>query len=483
MTSKSLRLVAWLVTLGAAFVALTVNRCNAAATYLVRIQTTGLSPGSFNTLDFHFNDGGDGSNNVASISHLNFGSATPLESTSDFSLVDAYPDTQTIDFLAGGNIVTFFLTLTTNPNLNTAQADSFFLNLYDGAGNPFNSQTKPLLEIDEPTVENGFPNVQVFNSGGLTVTVVPATNFISYSGDFNADGKQDVLWRNTLSGEVRLWYMNGQNVLANDSVATVGLDWEIVGIADFDGTGFSDILWQNVNDGSFAIWTMRGDSATSHQYPSPGSQWSITGVADLDHNGLADILWRNIVTGEVNVWRSLSPLNFSSQSIGVASLDWNLIGTADLFGDGHPELIWRNQNSGEVRAWQLSGNTIIANASLGFAPLNWQIVGFGNFTGSRRQDILWRNTADGSVDAWIMNGFTIVTQLFPGAVSLDWQIRATPDVNGNGINSIFWSNVSTGQQVIWTANGSTFVSGGPFAFAAPEWVVQPEVNVGNLTPQ
>ena len=39
------------------------------------------------------------------------------------------------------------------------------------------------------------------------------TNFLSYSGDFNADGKQDILWRNTQTGEVRIWYMNGSTIL------------------------------------------------------------------------------------------------------------------------------------------------------------------------------------------------------------------------------------------------------------------------------
>jgi len=314
--------------------------------------------------------------------------------------------------------------------------------------------------------------IQTLNAS-LAITGPVLTNFLSYSGDFNADGKQDILWRNIQSGEVRIWYMNGSTILANDGVAAVGLDWLIVGIGDFDGTGFSDILWENVNDGSFAIWAVRGDSAVSHQYSSPGLQWSITGVADLDHNGLADILWRNVATGEVRVWRSVSPFNFFSEFIGVASLDWNLVGTADLFGDGFPELIWRNQNTGEVRAWRLSGDTVVANVSLGFASLDWKTVGFGDFTGTGRQDILWRNTSDGSVDAWIMNGFAIVAQWFPGAVSLDWQIRATPDVNGNRVNSIFWSNISTGQQAIWTSTGSTFVPGAPFAAAAPTWVVQP----------
>jgi hypothetical protein len=306
--------------------------------------------------------------------------------------------------------------------------------------------------------------------------------FISYSGDFNADGKQDVLWRNTQTGEVRIWYMNGSSVLSNDSVATVGLDWKIVATGDFDGSGFSDIVWENANDGSFAIWTMRGDSAASHQYSSPGYQWSITGVADLDNSELADIIWRNVVTGEVRVWSSVSPFNFASEFVGVASLDWSLVGTADLFGDGFPELIWRNQNTGEVRVWRLSGDVIIANVSLGFPPLNWEIVGFGDFTGAGRQDILWRNSIDGSVDAWIMNGFSIVAQWFPGAVSLDWQIRATPDVNGNGVSGIFWSNVITGQQAIWTSNGSTFVPGPPFAVAFPPWVVEPPVGEGNVTP-
>ena len=87
-------------------------------------------------------------------------------------------------------------------------------------------------------------------SGSLTVTAPanpsPANpspaNFLSYSGDFNADGKQDILWRNMQTGELRIWYMNGSSVLSNDSVATVGLNWNIVATGDFDGSGFSDIL-------------------------------------------------------------------------------------------------------------------------------------------------------------------------------------------------------------------------------------------------
>jgi len=361
-----------------------------------------------------------------------------------------------------------YLTVTGPVNGNLAPPGNYMLFLVDANGVPSVAAVAQVGQFNIPV-----PTPPPANPNGPNLSAGP--NFLSYSGDFNADGKQDILWRNMQTGDLRIWYMNGSAILSNDEIATVGLDWQIVGIGDFDGSGFSDILWENTVDGSFAIWTMRGDSFVSHQFPSPGSEWSITGVADIDHNGLADILWRNVVTGEVRVWFSVSPFNFASEFIGTASLDWNLVGTADLFGNGFPELIWRNQGTGEVRAWRLGGNVVIEDLSLGFPPLNWEIVGFGDFTGAGRQDILWRNAIDGSVDAWIMNGFAIVAQWLPGTVSLDWRIRATPDVNGNHENSILWSNLNSGEQVIWSSNGSTFVPEAPFASAPSNWIVQPEV--------
>jgi hypothetical protein len=301
---------------------------------------------------------------------------------------------------------------------------------------------------------------------------VPAFSEVSYSGDFNGDGKQDILWRNTQTGEVDIWFMNGASVISKANVGVLGLEWKIVGIADFNGDGKSDILWQNTVDGSFGIWIMNGSSYLGHGFGSQGLQWSITGVADLDHTGFADILWRNAVTGQLVAWKSSSGLNFTYFNVGTAGLDWNLVGAADLFGSGQSALIWRNQNSGEVVAWQLSGQVVSAQSSLGVVPLNWTIAGFGDFNADGRTDILWHNGSDGSVVAWLMNGFAVsATWINQTPISPQvWQITATPNVVGSNFNSILWSNVQTGEQVIWTPAGTGY-SQSSIGFGPPPWTV------------
>jgi kumamolisin len=298
-----------------------------------------------------------------------------------------------------------------------------------------------------------------------------STKFISYSGDFNGDGKQDILWRNTQTGEVDIWFMSGASVVSQAFVGNIGLEWKIAGIADFNGDGVSDIVWQNTLTGSFGIWIMHGSTYMGYGFASQGNQWSIAGVADLDHTGFADILWRNLESGDLVVWKSNGGLNFSSSYVGTASLDWSLAGAADLFGNGQLALIWRSLTSGQVVAWQTSNNSVSAQSSLGAVPLDWTIAGTGNFNGHGHQDILWHSSSNGSVVAWMMNGFAVSpTWISQGSMSQDWQISATPDVTGNGLNSILWSNVQTGEQVIWLTGGSGF-SQSVIGYSPQPWTV------------
>ena len=73
-------------------------------------------------------------------------------------------------------------------------------------------------------------------------------------GDFNGDGKSDILWHDT-SGNVGIWDMNDSQILKTASIASAPSNWSIAGVGDFNGDGKSDILWHDTS-GNVGIWDM-----------------------------------------------------------------------------------------------------------------------------------------------------------------------------------------------------------------------------------
>ncbi len=68
-----------------------------------------------------------------------------------------------------------------------------------------------------------------------------------------------------MTGENIVWLMNGATLLSSGAVfATVSdLNWSIAGVADLDGDGKSDILWRNSTTGENTLWFMDGASLSS----------------------------------------------------------------------------------------------------------------------------------------------------------------------------------------------------------------------------
>jgi hypothetical protein len=74
----------------------------------------------------------------------------------------------------------------------------------------------------------------------------------------NGDGKADILWRNSTTGQVYIWLMNGTTLTSSGSLGSVSSDWSIAGVGDFDGNGTSDTLWRNSTTGQVYIWFING---------------------------------------------------------------------------------------------------------------------------------------------------------------------------------------------------------------------------------
>ena len=96
---------------------------------------------------------------------------------------------------------------------------------------------------------------------GHSLGAVPANWHIAGTGDFNGDGKSDILWRND-AGTVAIWNMNDGTVLSGNSPGSMPADWHIANTGDYNGDGKSDILWRN-DAGATAIWDI-DDGAILH---------------------------------------------------------------------------------------------------------------------------------------------------------------------------------------------------------------------------
>jgi hypothetical protein len=70
--------------------------------------------------------------------------------------------------------------------------------------------------------------------------------------------------------------MNGTTFLSSVFIANVGAPWYVAGTGDFNGDGKPDLIWQNEATGDRYVWLMSGATYVSSVYiGTVGNQWII----------------------------------------------------------------------------------------------------------------------------------------------------------------------------------------------------------------
>ncbi len=115
-------------------------------------------------------------------------------------------------------------------------------------------------------------------TSGAAQLIIRAPGSHLPSADFNGDGRTDILWRNTLSGDAGVWLMDGTAVTGYFPIGTVSTAWQIAGTGDFNGDGQTDILWRNTLSGDVGVWLMDGTTVTGY-FPigTVSTAWQIAG--------------------------------------------------------------------------------------------------------------------------------------------------------------------------------------------------------------
>ena len=249
----------------------------------------------------------------------------------------------------------------------------------------FNADGKPDLVWQNPD-----QGVVVWYMGGSQGNTYLGSNFLAPSltgwtvvgvADFNGDGKPDMVWQNPNQGVV-VWYMGGtqgKTYLGSTFLAAPVPGWTVVAVGDFNGDGKPDLVWQNPDQG-VAVWYMGGSQGNTYLgsnflTPSvPG--WNVVGTADFNGDGKPDLVWQNPSQG-VLVWYmggSQGATYLGSSWLAPVVSGWRVVGAADFNGDGIPDLVWQNQTSQQVVVWYMTGSQ--GNVYLGSNPLSGNVPGW-----------------------------------------------------------------------------------------------------------
>ena len=169
----------------------------------------------------------------------------------------------------------------------------------------WNSQTG---ELSAWTLTSGAPP-SVASFGSDFATLSDTTWKPVAAGDVTGT-TWELVFQNTTSGDISRWLMNGTTVVSyGGTLGTVGAGtgWQCVGAPDLDGDGKSDLLFWNSQTGEVSYWSTDLNAGTVLAYHGDFAQvsdttWHLQGSEDTNGDGHADLIWWNATSGDESRW-------------------------------------------------------------------------------------------------------------------------------------------------------------------------------------
>jgi hypothetical protein len=181
-------------------------------------------------------------------------------------------------------------------------------------------------------------NGATIKSHGLLWTEPDTQWRIVGSGDFTGSGVgNQLIWHHLGRGEVYRMTVTtspfGFTATGTSFYREPNTQWRIVAAADFNGDARQDLLWRNTATGQVYVMlladTLVLGGAVIHTEPNPA--WQVVALGDYDANGRKDILWRNEATGMLYLML-INELTILQQGViyNEPRLDWRVLGPREF---------------------------------------------------------------------------------------------------------------------------------------------------------
>lgn len=164
-------------------------------------------------------------------------------------------------------------------------------------------------------------------------------------GDFNRDGKSDLLVRNRTSGANQIHLLNGTTMSSVANLTTTPPDscgWYVGAVADLNYDGWNDLVWHAPGCSQTSIWYMSGTNRIGNvAMQGVGPAYRLIGAGDLNRDTRPDLVWRELATGDAHIWLMNKITRQSGVVIPYPAANGEIAMVADYNNNGSPDFLVR----------------------------------------------------------------------------------------------------------------------------------------------
>jgi hypothetical protein len=290
---------------------------------------------------------------------------------------------------------------------------------------------------------------------------VPSATTGSYTsiaaGDFNKDGKLDVAATTISTSGVTILLGNGDGTFRTSFTYATGQGADTVIAADFNGDGKLDLATANEQDNTVSVLLGNGDGKFQRavNYPAGSAPWSLV-TADFNGDGKPDLAVLNLGTHSVSVLLNKGDGTFGSAITSQCTNDalWDNMVAGDFNDDGKTDLAGITDSGVLLLPGNGDGSfgTPVTEASFRYGSF----IAAGDLRGDGRQDIVAE--AINSAIVLLNNGpgkpMTQASYVIdnPGSPPSSQSV-AVADFNGDGKPEIVSADEGTGDVTVLTNRG------------------------------
>jgi hypothetical protein len=305
------------------------------------------------------------------------------------------------------------------------------------------------FEITRPTSSVAMSTPSEFTLGNSSRLVA--------AGDFNGDGKLDLVVANSADNNVSVFLGKGDGTFQPAVNYSVGSSPFSAATGDFNGDGKLDLVVSNSADNNVSVLLGRGDGTflAALNYGAGTNPTSVV-VGDFNGDGKLDLATANGGSNDVSVLLGNGDGTFQSAVNYGAGAQAHSLAVGDFNGDGSLDLAVANYGANNISVLLGNGDGTFRVAVEYNAQTQPISVAVGDFNGDGKLDLAVPDLGQDTVSVFLGNGdgtfqpaVTYNTGSGPSSVSVG-------DFNGDGSLDLAMPSLRSGVSVLLGNGDGTF---------------------------